>query len=91
MEYIVKNKLFTNTDGALMELSEALKVSFKGGPTMSRRAKAKAYAEYRELYYMDKLRVVRKCLFNLGTIAPSNLMGKYSMAPIITSEKELSK
>lgn len=58
-----------------MTLAEALNVSLKGGEPMTRRQKAKAYAEYKDLYAMDKLRVARKVLFNLGNIAPSNLVG----------------
>lgn len=75
MEYIFENKLFTRQDGTLMTLEEALKVSLKGGEPMTRRQKAKAYAEYKKLYSMDKLRVARKVLFNLGNIQPSNLVG----------------
>lgn len=75
MEYIIKNKLFTKSDGTLMTLAEALKVSLKGQKAMSRREKAKAYAEYKEIYSMDKLRVARKVLFNIGNVAESNLVG----------------
>ena len=75
MDFIFENKLFTKNDGTLMSLEEALRVSLKGYSPISRTQRAKAYKEYKELYAMDKLRVARKVLFNIGNITPTNLVG----------------
>jgi hypothetical protein len=71
---IFTEKLFTKETGSLMELGEALKVSLVGAKAITRREKAKIYASYKAQYSLDKTRLVRKALFNLGNLGENNLV-----------------